>query len=160
MQSHIRKVHACLAVTCHLHFWQFDRDLLRATVVTRGWNGHRNKSQHRKSTLVRPKASFFFSFFPHPFTAMFATPSLGKRLIKMPNLKPSMGFLASFAIKTHCIERRFVIGPSNILFAGVYVCTFKPGNFTGWGSEGVKVLFLPTPPKKIMSGSWNLPVPV
>ena len=22
MQSHIRKVHACLAVTCHLHFWQ------------------------------------------------------------------------------------------------------------------------------------------
>ena len=22
MQSHIRRVHACLAVTCHLHFWQ------------------------------------------------------------------------------------------------------------------------------------------
>ena len=48
MQSHIRKVYACLAVTCHLHFWQNDRDLLRATVATRGWNGHRNKSQHRK----------------------------------------------------------------------------------------------------------------
>ena len=47
----IRKVYACLAVTCHLHFWQNDRDFLRATVVTRGWNGHRNKSQHRKSTL-------------------------------------------------------------------------------------------------------------
>ena len=31
MQSHIRKVYACLAVTCHLHFWQNDRDLLRAT---------------------------------------------------------------------------------------------------------------------------------
>ena len=30
MQSHIRKVYACLAVTCHLHFWQNDRDLLRA----------------------------------------------------------------------------------------------------------------------------------
>ena len=44
MQSHIRKVYACLAVTCHLHFWQNDRDLLRATVVTRGWNGYRNKS--------------------------------------------------------------------------------------------------------------------
>ena len=29
-----------LAVTCHLHFWQNDRDLLvlHATVVTRGWN--------------------------------------------------------------------------------------------------------------------------
>ena len=34
MQSHIRKVHACLAVTCHLHFWQNDRDLLRAIVAT------------------------------------------------------------------------------------------------------------------------------
>ena len=35
-QSHIRRVHACLAVACHLHFWQKDRDLLRATVVARG----------------------------------------------------------------------------------------------------------------------------
>ena len=35
MQSLIRKVYACLAVTCHLHFWQNDRDLLRATAVTR-----------------------------------------------------------------------------------------------------------------------------
>ena len=26
----------------------------------------------------------------------------------------------------------------NMLFAGVYVCTFHPGNFTGWSSEGVK----------------------
>ena len=48
---HIRKVYACLAVTCHLHFCQNDRDFLRATVVTRGWNGYRNKSQHGKSTL-------------------------------------------------------------------------------------------------------------
>ena len=50
---HIRKVYACLAVTCHLHFWQNDRDFLRATVVTRGWNRYRNKSQHRKSTLEK-----------------------------------------------------------------------------------------------------------
>ena len=50
---HIRKVYACLAVTCHLHFWQNDQDFLRATVVTRGWNGYRNKSQHRKSTLEK-----------------------------------------------------------------------------------------------------------
>ena len=35
-QSHIRQVYACLAVTCYLHFWQNDRDLLRATAVTRG----------------------------------------------------------------------------------------------------------------------------
>ena len=52
-KSHTRKVYACLAVTCHLHFWQNDRDFLRATVVTRGWNGYRNKSQHRKSTLEK-----------------------------------------------------------------------------------------------------------
>ena len=53
MQSHIRKVYACLAVTCHLHFWQNDRDLLRATVVRQGWNRYRNKSQHRKPTLEK-----------------------------------------------------------------------------------------------------------
>ena len=53
MQSHIRKVYACLAVTCPVHFWQNDRDLLRATAVIRGWNGYRNKSQHRKSTLEK-----------------------------------------------------------------------------------------------------------
>ena len=52
-KSHIRKVYACLAVTCHLRFWQHDRDFLRATVVTRGWNGYRNKNQHRKSTLEK-----------------------------------------------------------------------------------------------------------
>ena len=47
------KPHTCLAVTCHLHFWQNDRDLLHATAVTRGWNGYRNQSQHRKSTLEK-----------------------------------------------------------------------------------------------------------
>ena len=35
MQCHIRRVHACLFVTCHLHFWQNERDLLCATAVTR-----------------------------------------------------------------------------------------------------------------------------
>ena len=57
MQSHIRKVYACLAVTCQLHFWQNDLGFLRATAVTRGWNGYRNKTQHRKLTLekkIRP----------------------------------------------------------------------------------------------------------
>ena len=53
MQSHIRKVYACLAVTCHLRFWQNDQGLLRATAVTRGWNGYQNKSQHRKLTLEK-----------------------------------------------------------------------------------------------------------
>ena len=33
--TYIRYV--CLAVTCHLHFWQNDRDILSATAVT--WGG-------------------------------------------------------------------------------------------------------------------------
>ena len=40
----------CLAATGHLHVWQNDQELLHATVVTWGWNGYRNKSQHRKLT--------------------------------------------------------------------------------------------------------------
>ena len=40
--------------------------------------------------------------------------------------------------KTHSIKGGFVIGPSDILFAGVYVSIFQPGNFMGWGSEWVK----------------------
>ena len=50
MQSHIHKVHAYIAVTCHLYFWQNDQGLLRATEVTQGWNRYQNKSQHRKLT--------------------------------------------------------------------------------------------------------------
>ena len=53
MQSHIRTVYACLAVTCHMHFWQNHWDLLCATVVTRGWNGYQNKSQHRMLTVEK-----------------------------------------------------------------------------------------------------------
>ena len=53
MQSHIRKVYACSAATCPLHFWQNDRGLLRATAVIRGWTGYRNRSQHRKLTLEK-----------------------------------------------------------------------------------------------------------
>ena len=34
--SHLHRVHVCLAVTCHLHFWQSDRDFLCATAVTQG----------------------------------------------------------------------------------------------------------------------------
>ena len=36
MQSNIRKVYVCLAVTCHLYVWQNDRNLSRATAVTQG----------------------------------------------------------------------------------------------------------------------------
>ena len=50
MQNQIRKIRTCLAVTCHLHFWLNDWDLLRVTSVTRGWNKYQTKSQHRKLT--------------------------------------------------------------------------------------------------------------
>ena len=45
MQSHVRRVHVCLAVTCHLQFWQNGRDLLRVTAITQGWNGYRVASE-------------------------------------------------------------------------------------------------------------------
>ena len=44
IRSHIRRMHVCLTATCHSPFWQNDRGLLRATAVTRGWNGYRNLS--------------------------------------------------------------------------------------------------------------------
>ena len=34
------RVYACFDVTCHLHFWQDDQGLLRATAVTWGLNRH------------------------------------------------------------------------------------------------------------------------
>ena len=55
-------MHACLAVTCHLQFWQNDQDLLGITVVkgggelgvgggggggTEGWNGCGNESAQK-----------------------------------------------------------------------------------------------------------------
>ena len=59
MQSHIRKVYACLAVTCHLHFWQNDRDLLRATAITRRSYGGGTDTEIRVSTDSRPRRRKF-----------------------------------------------------------------------------------------------------
>ena len=42
-----------MGVTCHLHFWQNDRGLLRSTAVTRGVERTPNKSQHTKLTLEK-----------------------------------------------------------------------------------------------------------
>ena len=74
--------------------------------------------------------------------------SLGKRPTEVQNpkpfsfllLPPSHEHLEGFLSNRHSIESRFATGPSSILFGGVYVCTFQPGNFTGWGSEEVKHL--------------------
>ena len=46
-------MYACLGVTCHLHFWQNDQGLLRATAVTWGVERTPNKSQYTKLTLEK-----------------------------------------------------------------------------------------------------------
>ena len=44
------------------------------------------------------------------------------------------------SVKTHSTESIFVIRiTKNTLFTDVYMCTFQPGHFTGWDSEGVNV---------------------
>ena len=53
-------------------------------------------------------------------------------------LQPLSSFSSSsIATKIHSIETRFVIGLEILLYAGVHMCTFQPGSFTGWGSEGI-----------------------
>ena len=133
MQSHIRKAYACLAVTC-----TFGR--MTGILYVLLWNGYRNKSQQRKSTLEKkilpplqqgfdpttfrsrvrrcnhwsipaPRKLYLrcctgteYCYNYHlamkrhktsinPFTAMLAAPSLRKRSLKVPNLKPLRLFL-------------------------------------------------------------------
>ena len=53
-KSHIRR--GVCVFSCNLPpalFGRMTGIFLLATVVTRGWNGYRNKSQHRKSTLEK-----------------------------------------------------------------------------------------------------------
>ena len=64
------------------------------------------------------------------------TPNLGLVLYgSFPTFARTTGRTST---KLHIIKSIFVTGPSNILFVCVYVFTFQPGHFTGWGSEGVK----------------------
>ena len=44
----IKVVYAC-RWQVHLHFWENDRGILRATAVTRGWNGHRIRVSSQSS---------------------------------------------------------------------------------------------------------------
>ena len=53
MQTHLRRVRVCFAVTCYLHLCQNYQDHLRATAVTQGCYSYRNNSQHRKLTLEK-----------------------------------------------------------------------------------------------------------
>ena len=98
----IRKVYACLAVTCHLHFWQNDRDFLRATVVTRGWNGYRNKSQHRKSTLEK-------KILP-PFQQGFEPATFQSRVRRSNHwaMPAPFAILGSTSAFIHCVKQRLL----------------------------------------------------
>ena len=76
----------------------------------------------------------------NPFTAV---TSLEDK-IKVQNLKPLSLFVFFFAlalerifIKIHRTERRCYRTGKYTVFV-VHPCIFQPGNFTGWGSEGVK----------------------
>ena len=79
------KVLVCLAVTCYLHFWQNDQELLHAAAVTQRWNGYWSKSQHRKLTLEKKipppllpgiKPVTFWSQFQWSTTGHWAIPTL------------------------------------------------------------------------------------
>ena len=66
MQSHIRKVYVCLAVTYSLHFWQNDRDLLCATAVILFAVNYK----HRKTTEDEIQKEVCRSFLFFPYTHM------------------------------------------------------------------------------------------
>ena len=85
MQSHIHKVYACLAVTCHLRFWQNDRGLLHATAVTLGWNGYRRVST--ESWPWRRKFSHHSSRDLNPRTFDHESGALTTELSLLPKLQ-------------------------------------------------------------------------
>ena len=58
IRSHIRRVHMCLSVTCHLHFGQNGRDRLRSAAVTCYCGGP--ETEIRVSRESRPWRKRFF----------------------------------------------------------------------------------------------------
>ena len=76
---------------------------------------------------------------------MLAASLLEKRSIEAPNLK-SLRLFHLFeyertSTKMHNPKSRFVIGPSNMLFAGVYVCTFHPENLQSGAVKGLIITY-------------------
>ena len=78
------------------------------------------------------RASFF-----NPFTAKACRAVARKKANKsakfetIKTFSPFTPARKKISNKMLNIESRFVIGQSNILSTGVYVCTFQPGNLTG-----------------------------
>ena len=122
-------MYACLAVTCHLHFWQNDRDFLRATVVTRGWNGYRNKSQRRKSTLEKKILSPFQQGF-EPATFQSRVRRSNHWAVPAPlNCRCCTATFYSKAVKTAWVACRDFVVWSRILVSGRCRVQDYPTNF-------------------------------
>ena len=112
MQSHIGPVNACLAVTCHLHFWQNDRDLLCATAVTWGWKGYRNKSQHSKLTLRRKFSSRSCrDSNPRPFNheSGALTSELSMPPCEKGALRPTVTIIIITYVQMECHQDKFLV---------------------------------------------------
>ena len=106
MQSHVGCVmRACSAVTCHLHFWQNDRDFVHAAAVTRGWNGYRNKTPAQK---VDPGERFLFCFAFYPATLPGLEPATFLPRVRRSNhwaiSAPSCTDLPSFTNQSVCFN--------------------------------------------------------
>ena len=71
IQSHICRVHVCLSVTRHLHFWKNGRDLLHSTALTRGWTDTEirvsTKSWLRRKQILPPQLNSCRESNPRPF---------------------------------------------------------------------------------------------
>ena len=111
------------------------------------WSTRQLPKLHNKVSLSRCSSFYFY-----PCSLTLSLPCLPRCHSKNDQRKcqiwnqssifvPFVWARKRISTKMRSIESRFVIGPPNTLFAGVYVCTFQPGNFTGWGSEGVNSSF-------------------
>ena len=56
-----------LAVTCHLHFWQNDQDVLHGAMVTQGWNEYQNNSTESWSWRRTFSCCSCWDLKPQPF---------------------------------------------------------------------------------------------
>ena len=70
-----------------MDFLQNGRNLLRAAAVTRGWNGYRNKSRHRKLTLGK---KMFSPFLPGLEPATFRPARVGRCTRELSALKVTL----------------------------------------------------------------------
>ena len=132
--AHCTNLHHAVLTFDH---WQYSRTRLCGTLLSKN---SLTESPERQGYDNRGRIN--------PFTATCLPrrhSKKKKRPTKVPNLKSLRSFFPLHMITWKDVYEnskywsRFLIIPSNILFTSVYMCTFQPGNFTGWGSEGVNV---------------------